>query len=687
MIRSRSSALCFVAACFLPSALVASQEGTGSMPTPTISLQEAVANTLLYDPDIQTAREVVNQREAEWIETKGVFDQAAGAGIDFSFDRKELFGNGLQREKDRRLRFFIASKELNRAADDIQAGFPTAGSLFLDNCLPGQTRFIITNLPNQQDITLCLNSSTSQVEGIVGNFTDLNGNSVNFSNLSLIGIFELLDELGAPISDAARDQVEFYTDIMRLIARQLRITANALAIARARLGDLPEEQQNLQLNLDLGHQFRFENGLSLTSTISMIGTETNFADKPLSPTFGGSVFPNSFVSTVGVALDIPLGKGLGKVVSLAAQRAAERRLEAAKHILAFTELDSALTTVSAYWNLAAAQAALELQELSVGYQKQFLDKTRELVEADELTRSEIDRAAANYTRGLSEAAAFRRSIVENRLALFQAMGLTSDRLDEMPLAASSLPDGNAGLKDDAERLFREALGSRRDLAAADQTTLASKILSKGAERNLLRQFDLSMNVSYSGIHESLDDRLYDLSGYWKAFTGSNYSPPRDPEREPLPDPSLAGPSYGIFLRWSVPFGNNAARGRLLQAEASQAQSEITETNLEREIRLRIEELVAALAVARSELAELTKAQERQAESLASSAELFKAGEISLIDTLTTEGQLTTARLALVGAQLTIAQLEAQLRFEAGRSPAAEERKQASLWAPLTMAAF
>jgi outer membrane protein TolC len=49
----------------------------------------------------------------------------------------------------------------------------------------------------------------------------------------------------------------------------------------------------------------------------------------------------------------------------------------------------------------------------------------------------------------------------------------------------------------------------------------------------------------------------------------------------------------------------------------------------------------------------------------SELELFRIGEVTLIDTITTESQQTDARRVLVGAQQDVAQLIAELRFQTG----------------------
>ena len=630
----------------ISAALAAGAHQAAAAPEPAITLTEAVARTLRHDPAIRQAREVVAERRAALREASGTFDMTQMLDGHFAFDRQELYGNRWQSERNRRLRFEIASVALDRAADSIMSRLPTAGSLLLDECQLGQTEVVLYT-PDDTRIIVCLNSD--------GNFGGLIFPGAAYSGAQLTAILRSLKALDSVIDDLQQDYLEYFSDLMRILARQLRLAASALRIGRERLGPMPDEEQFLELDLVVGYQFRFRNGAALTSSLSFNGTEDNYAGKPLHPLFGDSLFPNAFTSALGMTLDVPLGKGRGRVAAAAPERAAEASLQAAEALYAHTAAERALATVGAYWQLAAAQERLRLYERSAATQEEILDNTRELVEADELVAADLERTRAQVAAVDGEVAGARRDLVTARLALVEAMGVGASHLDQAPLAADALPDGDGAADFDPEDLVREAYAQRRDLAAARETVRAGTILTRAAEVNRRHQLDLSFSLSFNGLYESYSDRIYDFEGYYRALTGE-----------------VAGPSYGIKLRWGFPIGNNTARGRLVQAEASLARSEIVAADLRRLIRLRIRELAASHQRARAELQELRETLANLEKTLESSLELYRAGELTLIDTLLTEEQLTDARLAVVGLKSEIADLEAQLRFESGRLLAAEE---------------
>ncbi len=608
-----------------------------------ITVAEAVDVTLHHDPAIRLARERVEERRGALQAESGLFDRRVTVDGTFTFDARELIGPRLEQEENRRLRLDVISRALDVTATGISQGVQgeEGGSLLFQlDCAPDQDRIVITD-PNGQRIILCRNFDGEVVDVILG------GGQLSDAGqlLRLVDNLDLLDGL----REDARDDLEaFFLDQLRIIARILRQVASILRLQLERIGPTPDEIQNLELDVLLAHQFRFRNGASFTASLMLSSTEENFGDKPLDPAFGDSAVPNTFTSAAGFGLNLPLGKGRGRVAAAAPERAASMSLEAAEDLLAHTAAERALATVTSYWRLAAAQQRLAWLTHSEEVQGEILEKTRELVEADELTRSELTRIEGRHAQVAADVAAARQAVVTARLELAAVMGVSARRLDHAPVAAGGLPEGASTL-DPPEVWVREAYARRHDLRAAAKTTLASEVLAGAAKANLRHRVDLSLNLAYNVLYETYDERFYEPQGFLDAWDGK-----------------IAGPSYGLALNWAIPFGNNRARGRLLQAQGSRDRSAVTEVDLKRTIRLRILQLHGVLGEARQELADLREALAQQERSLASSLDLFRAGELTLIDTLLTEEQLTGARLAEVDAERRIAELEAQLRFESGR---------------------
>jgi len=104
---------------------------------------------------------------------------------------------------------------------------------------------------------------------------------------------------------------------------------------------------------------------------------------------------------------------------------------------------------------------------------------------------------------------------------------------------------------------------------------------------------------------------------------------------------------------------------LLQAESSLAQSQINEADLRRDVGLRVADVASIYSRRRAELLARRDALAALERTLEAALERFRLGDVTLIDALTTETQLTDARLAVIDAERDLAVLEAQVRFETG----------------------
>lgn len=617
-----------------------------------ITLEEAVAATLRNDPEIRRAEARAAEQEAIFSQATGAFDSTFFADARLTYDVQEVFGRRFEDEEQRRLQLTIAGFAVDQTAIGLRRA-RDGGSLLFDECRDGQSQVIVET--TQGEVIICL-SSEAAVEAIVlpggldsgfNRPSNFDGRPDSRSQSPLQLLIDLNDAIGNDLEFLGDDIEAALRDQLRVIAAQLGLAAETLKLQRQRLGGLPEEEQFLELNVLLSHQLRFKNGLALTTSFSMQGTEDNFAGKPLNPTFGDSLVPNLFTTAFGTKLDVPLARGRGKAAAGAQEMASEANWESSREIAAHVASERTLATTLAYWRLAAAQERLAELEQSAERQKKILDLTYELVEADEMIRADARRVEATYANARAAVAAARRDEIQGRFDLLRAMGMMASGLDDAPRAAENLALEIPALES-PDVLAARAESERHDLLAAEYAIQASKILADASKINLRPEINLSFQASFNAFHESFEDRIYDLDGYVEAATGT-----------------VAGPSFGIGLRWSIPVKNHGARGRLIQAESSLSRSEILQADLMRRIRLRLVELDGEMGRSQARLAELRKSLAAQERTLAGTLELFQVGEVSLIDTLVTENDLTNSRLEELDVRRRIAELNAQAQFESG----------------------
>jgi outer membrane protein TolC len=240
-----------------------------------------------------------------------------------------------------------------------------------------------------------------------------------------------------------------------------------------------------------------------------------------------------------------------------------------------------------------------------------------------------------------------------RAELARAIGAEASEIAgfEVDLDVAALLDAAGAALDQSavEALVSRAFDGRDDLEASRHRVEAEATLAAAAEHDLRPQIDLRLNASYNAYHESFDTRFYQPEGFGDAF-GEPWS----------------GPSYGISLRFRLPVGNNGARGRLVQARAATTSSEIDSAELRRSIRLAVLEQLATLGEARSELEARRETRRRIEETAEATMTRYRAGDMTVLDTLVTEQELTRAGLELVGSERNVLSRLTQLRFETGR---------------------
>ena len=613
--------------------------------TQLLTADEAVRRALVANPELAQAEQNLALRSAVVTEAQSLFDPSLFADLRVDYAEEELVGSRLKSEIDRRLQLEIPPPALDEAARRLRAAIPTDVSLLNPTtCRSAATLIVVGDAPT----VLCLDENGNLL-GVLD--PALAVGPTLFSAVSLAEAFVGLEGLNGRIQLFADSLRATAADQIRLVADILTGTATALRIQRDNIGDLPRDRETILLDTGVDYRIPFRNGIALISSLSLASSEDNFTDKPLDPEFGDSFVANQFRVTGGMSLEIPLARGGGRASYSAPLVAAEKAEEAARSLYRHAAAERAAIALEAYWDVVAAKHRLALFETSLSQQDQLLDATQQLIDGEQVARLEIERNRAQRAATASSVAAARRALSEARAALAREIGAEAAELDVLDADTdfALFLDQSIEAALDAEAVVQLALAERDDVQAAARRVEAESTLAAAAELDLRPQIDLRLNASYNAYHETFDTRFYEPEGFGDAFS------------EPW-----AGPSYGIALRFRVPLGNNAARGRLLQAQAATTSSEIDATELKRSVRLEVLEDLSALADARAELAARREARQRIEETAAATWTRYQAGDMTVLDTLITEQELTRAGLELVGSERTVLSLLTRLRFVSGR---------------------
>lgn len=620
----------------------------------TISLNDAVKTTLDSDPRVRQARQAVIQRRGLYQEASGLFDPALLFSP--SFDRAVgfLLRGALRPEVQRREALLTLANVLEQVAKDIQHELDV-GAVSGNRFGPcSGTTFTINN------VSICLD--TTAASGLGSQSIDALSRTQFEAILNALAKNQPLPQSRADLTATQKAYNDFYRDLLqRFEAGALEVVARSRE-SLAKLGVLPREDIRDTLTLDLRADLPLRNGFIIEPIFFLQGLRNNFKDKPAETGFGGRGIPTTYTSVLGIALDTPLLRNFGTTATTAAERAAKWNYEAALEDYAQIAASSTRDTVVAYWNLAAAQESLALQARSAAAQAKTVELSQALVEADEIPRSELDLANARRLDAEAAVAQARQALAAGRVALALAMGLTITDFDQTPLTADPLPE-SASLEPLAEApvsiLTQNAVRSRGDIKAARGRESAAEILAEAARLNLKPSLGLTFQVDMRSLYEStttdLKGNVSDISrdvfygpGYWNAIRGSYF-----------------GPSFQLNLKLTLPVQNNVQKGLLVQSEASLSSSSIATRDLERVVQSRTVEVANSVRQSAREVERRRASSGYYEETIRNSFDQYRAGEISLLDAILTERDLTSALLQLVAARQTFATNATQLRFETG----------------------
>ena len=605
--------------------------GVSAEPAPSVeagdvslALVEAMKYSVANDPNVKLAQEAKLASFGAVDQNMGPFDPILGLRFSYDGGREYLTGAQYHAENQKRLLFRALATNLQDVSDDLFEQLGGEG-------------FVWANCPAGLDFTtsggtpICVSGRTQAI-------FDLYESMAEAQNL---------EDAAQALVDANRNAAANTVDI-------LNINAYAQRINLRNIGTVPLFAGSLTTAFDLRLTKLFRNGIILEPGILLDGFQENWVGKPYAPSFGGKGLPDSVRSVLGVTLDIPLGKGRGKVATAAPENAAKRSAEAALADEAFAINLSVENTALAYWNLATSLTLLELLQETEAIQADLLEMGRTLVDADEYAEADLNflRGRLELTRG--RVASAEEDVILGRVNLGRVMGQRFMTVAEAPIAADPLPEIPAEGVGDAfaiEAMVDEAMMRRFDLAAARSRKAAAEILASGAAFNTKRRVDLQMAVGYAGLHEGGDTSKFGdlVDGWWEAL--SDFS---------------AGPSFRLGLSFELPFKNRVARGESVQAHALQQQSRINFRDLERTVVNEIERLTGAMVQAIQEGRRREYSVARYSEALDSEIEIFRSGEGSSIDVILTQEELLNEQVQLVSARRTIAFLATQLSFEMGR---------------------
>jgi outer membrane protein TolC len=192
---------------------------------------------------------------------------------------------------------------------------------------------------------------------------------------------------------------------------------------------------------------------------------------------------------------------------------------------------------------------------------------------------------------------------------------------------------------------QRSLTRRADYQSALRTEQATATLLTAARNQVKPQLDLNLEAGYTGLDEG---------SQFRRFYGA-----LDPWTAP-------GPNLLATLRMEWPFGNNAAKGLLVQRQASHQQSLTRSQDLVRTITSGIAVALNELERAMDETRRAREAVELYQRAVGNEREKLHLGSSTVLDVINVADRYANSRLRLNAAQARYANALARVRFETGQ---------------------
>jgi outer membrane protein TolC len=361
------------------------------------------------------------------------------------------------------------------------------------------------------------------------------------------------------------------------------------------------------------------------------------------------VYPNGLSQTVlAYQVTVPLRRNRGTEVVTANLTSAGIQVEGARFDLSQAVSDLLAGTATSYWQLTGALRLLAVAASSEQRGAVFLENVRDLIAADRIPRSEINQVRANLADRTATRIAAEQDVVASRQALALAMGLGPEQMTALTDPTDDFPEASlaalSGSRSETARQYLVlALTRRADYLSAQKRVAAARALIPAAKNQTEPAVDLTFSTGYTGLQKGAAPTS-SLASLYAGVNGVN---------------AVGGVRYQ-----SAP-ANNAAQGRLAQAEVAVRQADLAVTDLARSISASVTVAVDGLRNAAARLQKSTESVAAFRVALDAEREKYRLGFGSLVDILTTEDRLTSALEAQVSAELAYALALAQLRHATG----------------------
>ncbi len=330
-------------------------------------------------------------------------------------------------------------------------------------------------------------------------------------------------------------------------------------------------------------------------------------------------------SGLGFTFTQPLLRGFGRALNSRFIRVARRNRQISELVFEQQLVNTVFGVIRLYWDLVSLNEELHVRRQALERAERLLADNQAQVEVGARAPIEVVRAQAEVARSRRDLAAAEALIRQQENILKDY--LSRDTLDSPELAPLRIVPTDRLRVDPTEKLppaedlVEEALRSRPELISARLQLENARTLLEGSRNALKPSLDLVAGARNNG-----------LAGDVNPLTLPGAGPH-------LPPPILVGgfgaalgqlvrrnfPDYSVGLQLSLPLRNRVAEADYARDSLTVRQQEIRIRQLEKQVRVEIYNLLAALEQARASLEAARQELRYQQEALAAEVEKLAAG--------------------------------------------------------------
>jgi outer membrane protein TolC len=311
-----------------------------------------------------------------------------------------------------------------------------------------------------------------------------------------------------------------------------------------------------------------------------------------------------------------------------------------------------------YWDLVAAYETAQVNQRSVDFANETLDKSRKQLELQAIPQTDVLKAQSDLAARQQELTVARTTLEQQELYMKNAITRTLDDpvLEEMPVVPIDHIAGDTGATTQTiQDMIADALKNRPDVQEQELNLQNSELSRKTERNNLLPSLSVYGYISGTGYSGPLTKTApvgttTSSNGYGGAFENAfNYS----------------SPDYQVGFQLGIPLRNRVNKADQYRTELEYRQSQVGLEEKKKSVRIEVRSARFALEQGTSRVDAAREARDLAQKMLDIAQKEQKLGAGSNQQTLAAEHDLAVAENAFVTAETDYAKARVQMLYVTG----------------------